>query len=162
MLFQYTGTASSRLLKKRVYLKTELLWSIAQDKDGALLLGTDGAGIIRIKNNEFEVIDVEKGLSDNKITHIYLDENNILWASSYDNGLNIIRPDGKIIHIKKSDGLFDDTIYTSIEDNEGNLWMSSNRGLFSAKKNRSSQFQTGKRKKDKNKVLLMERRNAFK
>ena len=120
--------------EKEGLLKNRTVWSIAKDRDGALLLGTDGAGIVRIKNNEFEVIDMEKGLSDNKITHTYLDKDNILWASSYDNGLNIIRPDGSITHIKKSDGLFDDTIYTSIEDNDGNLWMSSNRGLFSAKK----------------------------
>lgn len=123
-----------KTLKKEGILKNRTVWGITLDKDGSILLATDGTGIIRIKDNVFEIIDKEKGLNDNKITHIYRDKKNILWASSYDNGMNIIRPDGKITHVKKSDGLFDDTIYTSIEDNDGNLWMSSNRGLFSAKK----------------------------
>jgi len=136
-----------KTLKKESILKNRTVWAIAQDQDGSLLLGTDGAGIIKIKNNEFEVIDKEKGLSDNKITHIYRDKDNILWASSYDNGLNIIRPDGSITHIRKSDGLFDDTIYISIEDNNGNIWMSSNRGLFSARKSDLLDFKQGSGKK---------------
>jgi len=133
--------------KKETILKNRTVWGIAEDKDGSILLSTDGAGIIKIKDNEFEIINKEKGLSDNKITHIFRDKENILWASSYDNGLNIIRPDGKITHIKKSDGLFDDTIYTSIEDNDGNIWMSSNRGLFSAKKSDLLAFKQGSNEK---------------
>ena len=138
-----------KTLKKEGILKNRTVWGITLDKDGAILLATDGTGIIRIKDNVFEIIDTKKGLNDNKITHIYRDDKNILWASSYDNGMNIIRPDGKITHIKKSDGLFDDTIYTSIEDDEGNLWMSSNRGLFSAKKTDLLNFKEGSGEKIK-------------
>jgi ligand-binding sensor domain-containing protein/AraC-like DNA-binding protein len=112
-------------------LKNRTIWAINQDKDGNILLGTDGAGIIKMNNNEFTVIDKEKGLSDNKITSIYRDKEDVLWVGTYDNGLNIITPDGQIYHVKKEHGLFDDTIYAIVEDNEKNIWMSSNRGLFS-------------------------------
>jgi len=115
---------------KEGLLKNRTVWAITQGIDGSILLGTDGAGIVKMKDNEFTVLDRESGLSDNKITAIHKDSENIIWAGTYDNGINIITPEGKISHVKKEDGLFDDTIYSLVEDDEENLWMSSNKGLF--------------------------------
>ncbi|HSW61328.1 MAG TPA: two-component regulator propeller domain-containing protein [bacterium] len=128
---------------KEGILKNRTVWSITQGLDGSILLGTDGAGIVKMKDNEFTVLDRESGLSDNKITAIHKDTENIIWAGTYDNGINIITPAGKISHVKKENGLFDDTIYSVVEDDAGNLWMSSNKGLFYVSKKDLLDFAQG-------------------
>ncbi|MFZ4619954.1 MAG: sensor histidine kinase [Bacteroidota bacterium] len=59
--------------------------------------------------------------------------NDTLWAATYGGGLNriITLPDGKISirHFRESNGLINDNLYCIIPDREGNLWMSSNKGL---------------------------------
>lgn len=117
---------------EEIILKNRNVWAIEQDADGTILLGTDGAGMIKMNGNKFTVINKDNGLSDDKITSIYRDSENNLWLGTYDSGINIIKSDGSISHIGKSDGLFDETIYVIVEDNLGTIWMSSNRGIFSA------------------------------
>ena len=131
---------------KEGVLKNRMVWDIAKSPDGSILLATDGSGIVELKKNRFSAITVEDGLSDNKITNLYFDENDILFAASYGYGLNILR-NGVFVHVKKEDGLFDDTIYAVVEDNEGIIWMSSNRGLSSVPKQELLDFADGKIKK---------------
>lgn len=58
-------------------------------------------------------------------------------------GLNLLRG-GKFASITKRNGLFDVTVWQVMEDSTGRLWMSSNKGIFSASKKEIHDFADGK------------------
>src|SRR5205085_11619929 len=62
-----------------------------------------------------------------------------VWIGSFGSGLSRLRA-GKLTSFKMQDGLFDDVIWSILEDNSGNLWMSSNRGLSRVRKNDLNDF----------------------
>lgn len=65
-----------------------------EDKNGRLWIGTSSSGIIyfNTKNDEYSLInsreDNPDGLSGNSIMHLFNDRSNVLWAGTYDDGLN--------------------------------------------------------------------------
>jgi ligand-binding sensor domain-containing protein len=57
-------------------------------------------------------------------------EPGVIWASTYGGGLNRLDvQSGEIRHFTERDGLPNNGVYGILEDDEGNLWMSTNRGL---------------------------------
>ena len=46
--------------------------------------------------------------------------------------------------IIKSNGLFDNLVFTILEDNDQNLWMTCDRGIYSVNKNSLKLFTEGK------------------
>jgi signal transduction histidine kinase/CheY-like chemotaxis protein len=52
--------------------------------------------------------------------------------------------DAKFSSYRMRDGLFDDAIFRILEDDAGNLWMSSNRGIFRVSKQQLEDFTAGK------------------
>lgn len=58
------------------------------------------------------------------------DPDGTLWIGTYGAGLTRLR-DGKVFQYTQANGLFDNVVYAILPDGRGNLWMSSNRGLFS-------------------------------
>ncbi len=70
------------------------------------------------------------GLSHKIINCFYMDANKVLWIGTYGGGLNKLVP-GKdeFIHYTEKDGLPDNVVYGILEDDYGNLWISTNQGL---------------------------------
>jgi len=82
------------------------------------------------ENGAFKNIELSQFL-DNKsptIIRIYEDSKHVLWMGTWGSGL-IRYAEGAISVYSHKDGLFDDTIYGIVEDDSGNLWLSSNRGI---------------------------------
>jgi len=68
-------------------------------------------------------------LSDNKINHLCISKNGIIWIGS-NQGLNRLDPEtGEIKYYLEENGLANNLIYGIIEDDFGNLWISTNNGL---------------------------------
>lgn len=60
------------------------------------------------------------------------DPEQFIWVGIKGGGLNKLnKKTGEITRFSKKDGLPDDVIYGILSDDSGNLWMSSNRGVFS-------------------------------
>ena len=129
--------------------------SIFKDKSGCLWIGTYGEGLYRLKlksdlnrkdmnRNSWEFVHFENdpndynSISSNKIMSIYEAENNIIWIGTQGGGLNklaciesddIDQSTAKFIHFQEKDGLPSDIIVGILEDEHGNLWLSTNNGI---------------------------------
>jgi len=109
---------------------------IYEDSSGALWVGTHKGGLCRLDRENDKFIrfqhdpDNPKSLSCNKVRSIYEDRTGNLWIGTLGGGLNRFDiASGDFIHYREKDGLPNDVIYGVLEDDEGNLWLSTNKGL---------------------------------
>ena len=110
--------------------------SICKDDPDILWLGTWNLGLIRYnyetgKYQQFRHNPTNSNsVSSDIILSIYKSKNNILWIGTYGGGLNKLDlKTGQFSHYFEKDGLSNNVIYGILEDNSGNLWMSTNKGL---------------------------------
>ena len=69
-------------------------------------------------------------LSSNLIWSVHGDSSGVIWIGTAGGGLNIFYPDtGKFKHYREKQGLANDNVYSIVNDNLGNLWLSTNNGL---------------------------------
>ncbi|HWM93054.1 MAG TPA: two-component regulator propeller domain-containing protein [Thermoanaerobaculia bacterium] len=113
---------------------------IKESQDGTLWLGTNGGGVIRLKDGRFTSIDQGRGLSSNLVRSIWVAPDGRLWIGTENRGLNrldpasIDSPEGpRIAVLGQRQGLYSNGIHQIVADGLGNLWMSSNHGIFRAK-----------------------------
>lgn len=117
-------------------LGSNRVWAIHQDHQGQLWFGTD-AGLSLLRDGKFLNYDIHEASPDGpgmgSVSVIYEDADSVFWVGTYGGGLKRFK-DGKFTSISMLQGLFDDTIWSILEDDLGNFWMSSNRGIFRVKK----------------------------
>lgn len=127
-----------------------------QDYEGYIWIGTqEGFAKIEIKDvfNSKPKISWFKNdrnnklsLNNNNVSSFLEDpiDNGLLWIGTKGGGLNLMeKATGKIKHINTNDGLCDNTVYGILSDESGNIWGSTNNGLFCilAGKDRKSSFE---------------------
>lgn len=79
------------------------------------------------------------GLSEDALNGLYLDRDNMLWICTYGGGL--IHFDRETFTaFTSNEGLHNDVIYDLVEDDNGLMWMSSNRGVFAVRKSELLDF----------------------
>jgi len=112
---------------------------IAEDSFGNIWLGSNGSGLylltpehrktmsfINFRHNPYKL----SSISDDVIWSLYLDKNEILWLGT-SNGLNRIDPKiERFYYFNKENGLDANFIYFIEGDNNGNLWLSTERGII--------------------------------
>lgn len=117
-------------------LGSNRVWAIHLDHEGQLWFGTD-AGLSLLRDGKFINFDIHEaspqGPGMGSVSVIYEDADHVFWIGTYGGGLKLFK-DGKFITFTVLQGLFDDTIWSILEDDLGNFWMSSNRGIFRVKK----------------------------
>lgn len=101
-----------------------------------LLLGSTTGGLLifdKVKKNfrRFKNNPKDPGsISSNFITDFLKDRQGNLWIGTYDSGLNILPHGSKNFKkISTKDGLPNNTINGILEDDSGNIWISSNKGI---------------------------------
>jgi signal transduction histidine kinase/ligand-binding sensor domain-containing protein len=138
------------------------VWTIFQDSNNRMWIGTNGGGLDLLDKNSEEVFyhwnnnkDKNNYISNNSIYSICEATRNIeklkkentivLWVGTgnglnkliinYKNGLS--KPDVIIKSYTTKDGLADNSIVSIIEEDDGNLWLSTNLGIsfFDVQKN---------------------------
>ncbi len=112
------------------------VWAISEDKSGDLLVGNFGGGVNRFdrKTQTFTRYRHDPknphGLNNDAIYSVYADENGYIWAGTFGGGLNRLDPNtGRAIHYTDRDGLPDNYVKGILPDANGNLWLSTDRGL---------------------------------
>jgi DNA-binding NtrC family response regulator/ligand-binding sensor domain-containing protein len=125
--------------------------TIFEDSKDVLWIGTIGGGLNRLvapapsssgsDKNEFSPTFIRyqhdsenpNSLSSNYVLAILetrYDGKRVLWIGTGGGGLNKFDPENKTYtHYRKKDGLPNEVIYGILEDNQGSLWLSTNRGL---------------------------------
>ncbi len=121
--------ASGRLTK---ITESGNIRSIVETNNGSFWIAAKGA-VSHVAGNTIKNYSIAEGLSSDEVFSIFCDDDSTVWVGTYGGGLNRIR-NGTIVPIMKKDGLFDNVIYTILDDADGNFWMSSNRGVFRVRK----------------------------
>jgi len=110
-----------------------------KDSRGNIWFATSTGGLNKLeeKSGELAIVPYKYNnqimqTSTNYITSIHIDKNNNFWLSTLGSGLikwNEKRQQASVYN--QSDGLPNDVIYSVLPGDDGNLWLSTNKGLCS-------------------------------
>ncbi len=128
-------------------LPSDFVKTIYRDGTGKLWIGTSsGLAKLNESNNTCTVYKKEHGLSGDNITVITEEKNNpgVLWIGTFENGVNRFK-NGIFTPCTSQDGLDNDSIFQIIQDNDGNFWFGTPRGIFYVARQELLDFTTGKR-----------------
>ena len=146
VLFDYKKKESRPVALKYGEQKIKRIYSIAEDKEGNIWLGTD-VGLKRM-DNQGQFIEVhgsyelDAGLHTSPVYSIYVNSYNQILASYSD---KILRIDGrekdkveKVFTLLN--GLTSSHIYCMVDDENGNTWVGSNSGIMTIRNDRDLLF----------------------
>jgi ligand-binding sensor domain-containing protein/signal transduction histidine kinase len=112
------------------------VWSLYEDQRGHLWVGTWGMGLNRYDGEQKRFTHYlhnpadSTSLSNNTILCITGDPDGHLWIGTEGGGLDRFDPDkGLFQHYGEHLGLPSDVVYGIVRDGQGNLWLSTNRGV---------------------------------
>jgi signal transduction histidine kinase/ligand-binding sensor domain-containing protein len=111
--------------------------------DDTLWLGTDGSGLLRLKERQWQRFGKTNGLGSDTIWALHADASGGLWIGTFGGGLSRLK-DGRIATCTTREGLTDDAICSIADDGQGQLWFGSHRGVFSVKKRELEDFFDGR------------------
>lgn len=106
---------------------------IFEDKENVIWVGTS-RGLNKINKDSvetvplFEINSDESGNAQPYVRSIHQDEKGVMWIGTYGNGIFRLK-DGNIDNITTAQGLYDNIVSHIVEDENGNFWMGSNRGI---------------------------------
>jgi signal transduction histidine kinase/ligand-binding sensor domain-containing protein/DNA-binding response OmpR family regulator len=125
--------------KSNASLSSNNIWKIFQDADGNIWIGTYGGGLNlynpRTKSfNRFPYgIKSALGTNNSKILSLFEDSEGSLWIGTDGSGLNKMnKKDGTFEYFVNDDSknsISDNTVGVVKEDDKGNLWIATKRGL---------------------------------
>ncbi len=113
-------------------LKSSTVMELHRDRRGRLWIGSR-QGLFRYENNRLDTIALPHFSPGVFVSVVAEDSADEFWLGSWGGGLTRVVGD-RITSITSREGLFDDIIYTIVDDRRGRLWMTSSRGIFSIKK----------------------------
>lgn len=97
--------------------------SIAQGPDGALWIGTYGAGVWRRRDGRWQGFTAHDGLAHDTVRAVLADRSGRVWAAT-NGGLSLFE-DGKWRSFRESEGLPSHSLIGLAEDRDGSLWVGS-------------------------------------
>lgn len=126
--------------KGRFDLQTRSIKVITEDNRGQIWVGTSEGDLFQIDPNTKEVLlhQIDGGedalsLISDEILAVYIDRSGLLWVSSYLHGvyqLDLIRISfGVAQHSSKPGSLLSDAVNAIAEDEEGYVWIGTDKGL---------------------------------
>jgi PAS domain S-box-containing protein len=115
--------------------------SLLAARDGSVWISSIDRGLARLHNGEWRRFTA--GLPEEFVTSMYEDASGAIWLGTNGGGLCRFKA-GRFTVATVKQGLFDDTIFQILEDNQENLWMSSNRGVFRVNKGQLNNLAEGK------------------
>ncbi|MCR9227950.1 MAG: response regulator [Flavobacteriaceae bacterium] len=108
-------------------LTTDNIRTIEHFKDNIFWVGTEQSGLFSLNMDTRRIVKIDSIADDIKSL---LHKNDRLWIGTNGNGLKSYEPStGEILHFTVKTGLPNNVVYGILPDEEGNLWLSSNRGI---------------------------------
>ena len=116
-------------------LSDNTVMSITESPIGELWIGTLG-GLNKFDENKNIFIHYihnpndPSSLSHNGASTVFVDQEGVLWIGTNGGGLNRFdEQNERFIHYREIDGLPSDTVMGIMEDDQGNLWISTSHGI---------------------------------
>ena len=137
--------------------------ALLQDNNGNLYIGTSGGGVSKYDGKSFTHLTETEGLSNNYLSNNCLlqDRRGNIWMGT--NGAGLSKYDGKSLsHITQKEGIFNfteiksranDFVFSTLQDNNGNLWFGANDGGLSKYDGKSFMHFTKKEGLSNNSVM---------
>ncbi|MGL1885786.1 MAG: response regulator [Reichenbachiella sp.] len=113
------------------------IMSIQEGENGVLWLGTMGSGMIKVKIQNYEIVEYEEykfrmesaGISNNFIGVIFVDSNHNLWVGTED-GLNMYnKKENRFELLNEKYPLLPKDVVSIVEDRSGLLWLATYDGV---------------------------------
>ena len=123
-------------------LPSDRLLCLLPARGGGVWAGTT-AGLAHFEGDRFRAFTKRDGLPDDRVQSLLLDDEGTLWIGTGD-GLARLR-DGKIASVGTKDGLYDGLVKSVLQD-DGWLFMTSNHGVFRARRADVSATMDGQRR----------------
>ncbi len=115
-----------------------------EDRAGAIWVATLN-GASRIQDGRITTWTTKDGLPSNVIACFYQTRTGSMWIGTQGRGLSRFK-DGRFANVTTENGLFDGLAFQILQDDEENLWMSCNRGIYRAKLRELEDCAEGRRK----------------
>jgi ligand-binding sensor domain-containing protein/serine phosphatase RsbU (regulator of sigma subunit) len=116
-------------------LFNENIMNLDEDYIGQVWISTESSGVYMIDNQGNTIHyaydkSIKNSLRSQEIFFVYQDTKKRVWVGTGGGGLNLLNPDKKTFKAYTTkDGLPHNTIVGMLEDKEGNLWISTNKGI---------------------------------
>ena len=114
--------------------QTVAFTAMREDRDGNLWLGTDGAGLYRVRKEAVTTYSEAHGLVARNVYPIIQDRNGAIWIGAWTGGLSRFQ-DGAFTNYTAKDGLAPSGLTALHEDREGRLWIATNGGAVQTFRN---------------------------
>jgi ligand-binding sensor domain-containing protein len=125
-VFQLRG---DRLEDAKSIVSGVAVGAIVPDRAGSIWLATAGASLMRWQAGAQARIPAGGPPRNSPASTILFDPDGTMWVGTTGAGLWRLH-DGRWTAFTSKDGMFDDLIYSTLDDGLGNFWMSSNRGVW--------------------------------
>jgi len=102
---------------------------VAEDAQGDIWAGGGDGILYRVRNLQGQAFIPPGPRATQPIWSVLADTNGVVWAGTFRGGL-LRFADGKFSRASTQHGLPDDVICQLLDDEHGNLWMGSQRGIF--------------------------------
>ncbi len=122
-------------------LSDNFIIALEEDKYGNLWIGTN-RGVNCFDHQFFRHFSDQEGVPRGRVLDIYCDPEGTLWIATNDEGLVRFK-NGIFTPFKSTDEFGDSMFYRILEDHQQNLWLSSDRGIFSVSRRRLNRYMDG-------------------
>lgn len=115
-------------------------------RDGGINLLADKYPSLNMASSNAPVLEFQKyragreegSLNNNEINCLFESFDGTIWAGTQGGGVNILDPEtGHVEYITTADGLPGNNVFGILSDEQGNLWLSTNKGICSITKSES-------------------------
>jgi len=117
---------------EEVFLPGKLVTSLKEDRDGSLVVGTFD-GLYRVKDGGLQAIASKDGLSNTFILSVSQDRAGGIWIGTKAGGIDFLNGSAAV-HLGLLAGIPEHPVFSVLEDNDGQLWFSTTRGLLKVKR----------------------------
>jgi signal transduction histidine kinase/ligand-binding sensor domain-containing protein len=122
-------------------LSNSCVWSLAEDKNQDLWIGTYGGGIFRFRDGRFAQYRSEQGLVSNIVAQIIVAHDGSLWIATPD-GISHMQ-NGHFRNYTTRDGLSSNEVEFIHQDRSGAIWVTTKGGIDRFIADRFVPFPTG-------------------
>lgn len=163
-LSRYGGSRFTVYTKEQGLLNN-IVWALAGDKEGNLLIGTDdGLGKLNLRDNpaSFENIMQKYNLKKEIIQSLFEDRKNNIWLGSDARVTKLSHQSSGnyTVQIFDNKEIFEGLVLSILEDSKGNIWFATSKGLVRYNDSGFKKYGKGDGLPDNRVACLMEDRRG--